>query len=128
MEGYEGEAPAEEPLAPPGSEPVSSFSQLRDKTNQILADTVDVVLAKATWSNKSVKEWSDKISTTALDKLQMQSEKFKYIVSTVIIQKNGAGMNFNAACFWDQATDGCVTYRWENKSMHCVVSVYGLAV
>ena len=36
------------PTAPVGSEPVSSFSQLRDKTNQILADTVDVVLAKAT--------------------------------------------------------------------------------
>jgi dynein light chain Tctex-type 1 len=107
---------------------ITNFLQMRERAHQIISDCVEAVLSKATWSNKSVKEWSDKISVTCLDKLQFASERFKYVVSTVIVQKNGAGMNFNSACFWDQASDGCVTFRWENKSMHCVVSVYGLAI
>lgn len=74
------------------------------------------------------------------------------------MQKNGAGLQTANTCFWDNSTDGNIkhlftrllsslglllqTYfhdnfvsqtgscavRWENKSMYCIVTVFGLAI
>ena len=39
-----------------------------------------------------VTTWSDKITEIALDELQKLSDNFKYAVSCIIMQKNGAGI------------------------------------
>lgn len=53
---------------------------------------------------------------------------FSPIVTCVVVQKNGAGVHTASSCFWDNATDGSCTVRWENKTMYCIVSVFGLAI
>lgn len=72
-------------------------------------------------------------------------------VNSTIMQKNGAGLHTASSCFWNNDTDGSCTVsmpdtffffvtfslnawqfllqvRWENKTMYCIVSVYGLAI
>lgn len=75
-------------------------------------------------------------------------------VTCVIMQKNGAGLHTASSCFWDSNTDGKVgfpglgvptptapaltpsplpptgscTVRWENKTMYCIVSAFGLSI
>lgn len=73
-------------------------------------------------------------------------------VNCTIMQKNGAGLHTASSCFWNNDTDGSCTVsnqrngnhsinqliihllhlsfqvRWENKTMYCIVSVYGLAI
>jgi hypothetical protein len=49
-------------------------------------------------------------------------------VTCTIMQKNGAGLHTASSCFWDNSTDGSCTVRWENKTMYCIVSVFGLAI
>lgn len=44
------------------------------------------------------------------------------------MQKNGAGLHSASSCYWDNNTDGTCTVRWENKTMYCIVSVFGLAI
>jgi dynein light chain Tctex-type 1 len=44
------------------------------------------------------------------------------------MQRVGAGLHLASSCYWDASTDGSATFRWENKSMYCVVSVFALAV
>lgn len=44
------------------------------------------------------------------------------------MQKNGAGLHTASSCFWDNTTDGSCTVRWENKTMYCIVSVFGLSI
>ncbi|KAL3204466.1 hypothetical protein MRX96_011476 [Rhipicephalus microplus] len=51
-----------------------------------------------------------------------------YIVTCVIMEKNGAGLHTATSCYWDNTTDGSCTVRWENKTMYCIVSVFGLAI
>lgn len=50
------------------------------------------------------------------------------LVTCTIMQKNGAGLHTASSCFWDNATDGSCTVRWENKTMYCIVSVFGLGI
>lgn len=51
-----------------------------------------------------------------------------FTVTCTIMQKNGAGLHTASSCYWDNATDGSCTVRWENKTMYCIVSVFGLAL
>jgi hypothetical protein len=49
-------------------------------------------------------------------------------VTCVIMQKAGAGLNTASACLWDRQTDGSCTVKWENNTIFCIVSVFGLAI
>ena len=49
-------------------------------------------------------------------------------VTAELMQKNGAGLHTATSCYWDNTTDGSATLRWENKSMYCVVTVFGLSI
>jgi len=58
-----------------------------------------------------------------------------YKVTCAIMQKNGAGVHTSLACHWDTVTDGVVTVKWpgdkqkdQNKSMYCIVTVFGLGM
>lgn len=53
---------------------------------------------------------------------------FLIAVTCVIMQKNGAGLHTASSCYWDNSSDGSCTVRWENKTMYCIVSVFGLAI
>merc|ERR1712117_30529 len=75
-----------------------------------------------------VDEVSNIIKESCLASLTKLQKPFKYIVTCVIMQKNGAGLHTASSCYWDNSTDGSCTVRWENKTMYCIVSVFGLAI
>ena len=52
----------------------------------------------------------------------------QYVATAIIMQKTGAGLQSASSCYWDNQTDGSCTVRWENKTMYCIVSVFGLAI
>jgi magnesium-transporting ATPase (P-type) len=45
-----------------------------------------------------------------------------------IISTAGAGLHTAASTFWDCSTDGSRTVRWENKTMWCITTVFGLSL
>lgn len=51
-----------------------------------------------------------------------------FLVRMTVTQKNGSGLHTAAAYFWDIATDGTCTVRWENKYMYCIVNIWALAL
>jgi len=56
---------------------------------------------------------------------------FKYVVSCLIMQRNGAGIHVAHSAFWDTANDGVLTYIWPrekskdqvNKTIQAIVTV-----
>jgi hypothetical protein len=40
----------------------------------------------------------------------------------------GAGLHAASSCFWDNAVDVSKTVKWENKTMYCICTVFGVAV
>uniref|UniRef100_A0A2I3HCA2 Dynein light chain Tctex-type 1 n=1 Tax=Nomascus leucogenys TaxID=61853 RepID=A0A2I3HCA2_NOMLE len=74
-----------------------------------------------------VNQWTTNVEQT-LSQLPKLGKPFKYIVTCVIIQKNGAGSHTASSCFWDSSTDGSYTVRWENKTMYCIVGAFGLSI
>ena len=102
------------------------------------------------FQHNKVNAWSSSIMDTCLQSLVKLQKPFKYIgnnnpqthfvllmliqllysitVTCVVVQKNGAGVHTASSCFWDNTTDGSCTVRWENKTMYCIVSVFGLSI
>mmetsp|Transcript_71289 Transcript_71289/g.140031 ORF Transcript_71289/g.140031 Transcript_71289/m.140031 type:complete len:81 (-) Transcript_71289:340-582(-) len=68
------------------------------------------------------------IVESCLKELQSLNRQFKYIVTCIIMQKNGAGLTTAATTYWDTVKDGKTVVNWFNKTMHAVVTVYGVAI
>ncbi|CAD7963487.1 unnamed protein product [Amoebophrya sp. A25] len=116
------------------AEDIQSFSQLKEEANTIVKAAVSRTVGgransdEIEYDPKLVQGWIEEINTNTLDKLQQMSQGFKFIVSTTVVQKNGAGIHVSSTCFWEQNTDGNLTFRWENRTMYVIIQVFGLAL
>ena len=74
-----------------------------------------------------VNEWTNLIVTNCLKDLQNLERPFKYVITCIIMQKNGAGLCTSSTVLWEHA-DGFCKVPWQNATMHCIVTVYGVSV
>lgn len=101
---------------------------MADDVSNIVKESLDVVLQSQQYNPDKVGQWTNACLENCLKRLTALNKPFKYVVTCLIMQKNGAGLHTAASCFWDNATDGSRTVRWENKTMYCICSVFGLAL
>ncbi|KAK9809879.1 hypothetical protein WJX72_000896 [[Myrmecia] bisecta] len=99
-----------------------------DEVSSIIKDSIDAVLQNQQYNQNKVGQWTSTCLESCIKRLTALNKPFKYVVTCVIMQKNGAGLHTAASCFWDNATDGSRTVRWENKTMYCISTVFGLAI
>mmetsp|Transcript_28814 Transcript_28814/g.63480 ORF Transcript_28814/g.63480 Transcript_28814/m.63480 type:complete len:114 (-) Transcript_28814:924-1265(-) len=99
-----------------------------DDVSNIIKESIDAVLQNQQYNENKVSQWTSVCLENTIKKLTALNKPFKYVVTCVIMQKNGAGLHTAASCWWDSATDGSRTVRWENKSMYCICTVFGLAL
>jgi len=99
-----------------------------DEVQKVAKEVIETILGGNVYQQSKVNQWNSNIVEQVLAQLTKQNKPFKYIVTCVVMQKNGAGLHTAASCFWDNATDGSCIVRWDNKSLHCIVQVFGLAI
>lgn len=112
----------------PAEQNATNFSAYADQVQNMVRTTVDAVLGVAPYDANEVPQWVDTMTAGMLDNLQKMSDGFKYVVSIVVLQRSNAGFHLFSTCYWDQSLDGTVTVQWENKTMHCIVTVFGVAL
>uniref|UniRef100_A0A8C5DJ19 Dynein light chain Tctex-type 1 n=1 Tax=Gouania willdenowi TaxID=441366 RepID=A0A8C5DJ19_GOUWI len=94
----------------------------------VCVQSIEVTIGDNAYQQNRVNQWTTNVVEQSLSQLSKLGKPFKYIVTCVIMQKTGAGVQSASACFWDNTTDGNCSVTWENKSMYCIVSVFGLAI
>ena len=99
-----------------------------ETVRSVTEQSIQSVLDKQAYDHASVNKWSSEILENTLRTLCERFQSYKFVSQCLILQKAGGGLHVSSSCFWDSNQDGMVTVRWENESMHCIVSVYGLAV
>ena len=83
-----------------------------------------------------LRQWNIEILTEILYRLKQISymknnQQMKYVVTVLIGEKKKQldfGLHTALACLWNGTTDGCLTVKWENKSVFSITSVFGLTV
>ncbi|KAK9503220.1 hypothetical protein O3M35_011838 [Rhynocoris fuscipes] len=99
-----------------------------DEVSNIIKEAIEESIGGNVYQQNKVNQWTTNVVESCLGNLTKLQKAFKYIVTCTIMQKNGAGLHSASSCYWDNTTDGSCTVRWENKTMYCIVSVYGLAI
>ena len=99
-----------------------------DDVSKIIKEAIEVSIGGNVYSHAKVNQWTSNVVESVLGNLTKLQKPYKYIVTCTIMQKTGAGLHTASSCFWDNATDGSCTVRWENKTMYCIVSVFGLSI
>ncbi|KAI5078460.1 hypothetical protein GOP47_0006131 [Adiantum capillus-veneris] len=110
------------------SEPQIDPRFLSDEIDLIIKNSIDEAIMSAQFHHEKVKRWTANVVELCMKRLADLDKPFKYVVTCIIMQKNGAGMSTATSCFWDTNVDGSRTIRWENKSMYCIVTVFGLGM
>mmetsp|Transcript_39034 Transcript_39034/g.89922 ORF Transcript_39034/g.89922 Transcript_39034/m.89922 type:complete len:126 (+) Transcript_39034:29-406(+) len=106
-----------------------NFTELQPTAVKIAEHAVTSVLSGEVYEAARVTTWSDKITELALDELQKLSDNFKYAVSCIIMQKNGAGIATSGSAHWDEQTDACAQVVWqENRTIVCILTIMGVAI
>ena len=104
------------------------FSQLSDTTKSAAYEVLTDILESKKYNSNKTSEWIDNIGQTLVSHLRDMSPNFKYIVSTAIIQKVGAGIHFETASYWDNNTDAVIVVKYENDTMIAICNVVGIAI
>ncbi|XP_069370748.1 dynein light chain Tctex-type 1-like [Paralichthys olivaceus] len=99
-----------------------------EEVTKVIKESVEAAIGANAYQQSRVNQWTTSVVEQCVSQLKKLGKPFKYIVTCIIMQKNGAGLQTASACFWDNSTDGSCAVRWENKSMYCIVSVFGLAI
>jgi len=107
------------------------------KIEEFNSDDIEVVIKSAIGSvlnesiqfkAKKVNDWCNSIISAALKGLQSLNRPYKYAITVILMQKNGAGLVSAASTFWDASKDGLSKVVWENQTTHCIVTVVGSSV
>jgi len=103
-----------------------SFDYEQVKTQ--IVEAINHELKNNVYQAKKVHEWTSHVVEGVLKNLQASGKPYKYVVTCIIMQKNGAGLHTASTCFWDTKTDGSCSVRWDNDTMHAIVTVFALHI
>uniref|UniRef100_A0A8C6R8A9 Dynein light chain Tctex-type 1 n=1 Tax=Nannospalax galili TaxID=1026970 RepID=A0A8C6R8A9_NANGA len=99
-----------------------------DEVSNIVKEAIEGAISGNAYQHSKVNQWTTNVVEQTLSELTKLGKPFKYIMTCVIMQKNGAGLHTASSCFWDSSTGGGCTMRWENKTMYCIASAFGLSI
>lgn len=104
------------------------FPQLSELATSVALDVMFKVLESKRYSAGKTTEWADQIGNNVIEKMRASAPYFKYLVTSFIIEKVGAGIHYESVSHWDPKTDGSVTAKFENDSIVCLCTVVGVAI
>ncbi|XP_049862235.1 dynein light chain Tctex-type 1-like [Schistocerca gregaria] len=99
-----------------------------DRVSAIVQDAIEFSIGGCTFQECKLRKWSTDIFEACLAGLLRLRRPYKYAVTCCIVPRAaGVALHADSACYWDTAVDGSCTVRWENASLYCIVSVFGMA-
>ena len=95
---------------------------------QVIESTIEPILGNVIYASDKVQAQSNLLIEEILKKLAALDKPFKYVVTCILLQNNGAGIHSASTCWWDSKTDGQCSLRWNNTSIHAIITVYALHI
>merc|ERR1719230_1133417 len=98
-----------------------------EQVNDIVKNSITQNLTSS-YSKDRVNTWTTAIIDDALKELSKLNKPFKYVVTSIIMQKNGTPLHTGLALYWDTKTDGSQTVQVGMDTMDCIVTVFACMI
>ncbi|CAB4375013.1 unnamed protein product [Rhizophagus irregularis] len=95
----------------------------------IIQQVVSERLDQAIYDKDQAPGWAHEIAEEIKKKLlEMELNRYKYIVNVTIMENKGAGARMQVNCLWDSDTDNLAqeTFKNVNGTIICVVMAFGV--
>ena len=103
-----------------------------EQVQDIVKKSINTTLQGVSYTKEKVGVWCNQIVDGCLKSLSALGKPFKYVVTCIIMQKNGAPLHTAATCFWDVKTDGLCCMQVSGASgqetLDCIVTVYACMI
>ncbi|CAG0882240.1 unnamed protein product [Darwinula stevensoni] len=99
-----------------------------EETQGIIFEAIESCLGNEAYNPSKVKQWTNDVVQKCISQLTKTSKNFKYVVTCTLMQKTGAGIYSLTKCYWDDTTDGTCSVHWDNQTIYCIVTVFGVAL
>lgn len=86
-------------------------AEIKNIINKIIED----IIGRESYQQTEANKWTSYIVELIMESIQKLKKPFKYVVTCVIMEKNGAGLHISSACFWDSQQDDSSTVQYELK-------------
>ena len=103
------------------------FSSIKDELNSTCERIIKSHLEGRTYNQKEAQTLTNTISDEIIKTLHSQQRGFKFICNGTIFQKGDASLHFSSTCLWNPTSDGSITVKYENESMHCFICLFGIS-
>ena len=70
-----------------------------DEVSNIIKESIEACIGGNSYAHAKVSQWTNSVVESCLASLTKLQKPFKYIVTCVIMQKNGAGLHTASSCF-----------------------------
>ena len=103
------------------------FNKIRKDLTVMVDNIIRRFLDKKDYDRGKAQSWCDGINAEIIRSLNQQQRGFKFIIHTTISKKGEASLHFSSNHLWNQNTDGSIFVKYENTTLKCFVSLYGIA-
>ncbi|GBG31477.1 Dynein light chain Tctex-type [Hondaea fermentalgiana] len=104
------------------------FVDVVNVAQSIAERSISEHLEGRSFRSATVPRWVEAINQQCVQDLSAACNNLKYIASTVVYEASrGAGMEVASSMFWNAQADDSVTVSWENGSVGCIVTVFGVS-
>eukprot|EP00760_Papus_ankaliazontas_P014336 PhM_4_TR16059/c0_g1_i1/m.98467/K10420/DYNLT; dynein light chain Tctex-type 1 len=97
-----------------------------EKITDLIDGCMRSKLAAEKWNPKKVDGWTKDIVDTVLKQLAEMKKPFKFVVTCIIMQKVGAGLQSAFCTKGEKLRDGVFSAPFDNDHLYCVTTVFGL--
>jgi dynein light chain Tctex-type 1 len=82
-----------------------------EQVQKITENAVQAVIGgtQLVYQRDKVNQWTQQIIEQIIKELAKLCKNFKYVVTCIIQQNNGAGIQSAATAYWDTKTDGLIS-------------------
>ena len=80
------------------------------------------------YQREKVNQWSTQIIESCIKDLAKLNKKFKYVVTCIIQQNNGAAIASAASAYWDTKFDGLISVQLGQPTYICIVTVFCMQI
>mmetsp|Transcript_13866 Transcript_13866/g.34238 ORF Transcript_13866/g.34238 Transcript_13866/m.34238 type:complete len:111 (+) Transcript_13866:153-485(+) len=99
-----------------------------EQVQEIAKHAIHQTLGNSVYNKEKVNAWCGQIVDACLKELAKLNKPFKYVVTCVIMQKNGSPLHTAATAFWDTKTDGLCCMQVGNDTLDCITTIYACMI
>ena len=103
------------------------FNKIKKELISMVDNITRRFLGNKEYDRGKAQLWCDGINAEIIKSLNQQQRGFKFIIHSTISKKGEASLHFSNNFLWNRNTDGSIFVKYENATLKCFVSLYGLA-